>query len=403
MTKRRSDLTFRYNLKLGRHGWLRLTPAYSVKMVRQILDSHPEITHVLDPFSGTGTTGLVCAERGVPCTIIDINPFLVWFARVKTAHYAHAHLHQAREGAVRISQAVMDTRRTNDLWFPPIHNINRWWSESRRVLLSKIHRELNQQFPGDSPARDLLLIAFCHLVISWSNAAFNHQSMSFKDAGKQLGLFDETQQILDHFRETVQWVTSSAEGPLQGHVRVVQADSRGVPLPVNRPYDCVITSPPYPNRMSYIRELRPYMYWLGYLKEAREAGELDWQAIGGTWGVATSRLHNWHPDGHKIQFPGFEEMVAGIATRSVLLANYVHKYFIDISVHIESLYPTLSPGAQVFYVVGNSKFYDTLVSVELIYAHLLEMRGFVDTKVEPVRKRNSKKELFEFVVSARVP
>ncbi|WP_322490103.1 hypothetical protein [Chloroflexus sp.] len=37
----------------------------------------------------------------------------------------------------------------------------------------------------------------------------------------------------------------------------------------------VITSPPYPNRMSYIRELRPYMYWLGYLNNGRDAGELD--------------------------------------------------------------------------------------------------------------------------------
>lgn len=45
--------------------------------------------------------------------------------------------------------------------------------------------------------------------------------------------------------------------------------------------------------MSYIRELRPYMYWLGFLNKAKEAGELDWKAIGGTWGIATSRLSCW--------------------------------------------------------------------------------------------------------------
>ena len=27
--------------------------------------------------------------------------------------------------------------------------------------------------------------------------------------------------------------------------------------------------------MSYIRELRPYMYWLGYLTDARQAGQMD--------------------------------------------------------------------------------------------------------------------------------
>lgn len=62
---REPELTFKHNLKNGRHGWLRLTPAYSVKVVEQLLDQVPDVTHVLDPFSGSGTTGLVCAERGI--------------------------------------------------------------------------------------------------------------------------------------------------------------------------------------------------------------------------------------------------------------------------------------------------------------------------------------------------
>jgi len=145
------------------------------------------------------------------------------------------------------------------------------------------------------------------------------------------------------------------------------------------------------------------MYWLGYLKEAREAGELDWQAIGGTWGIATSRLQTWRPDGDPIQWPGFEKIIEDIAVQSPTLANYVHRYFVDILAHLKSLYCTLSPGAKVFYIVGNSRFYDTLVPVELIYAYLLEACGFVDTEVELIRKRSSKKELFEFIVSARKP
>jgi len=404
MARQRADLTFKYNLKRGRHGWLRLTPAYSVKVVQQILENHPETTYVLDPFSGTGTTGLVCAERGVRCDLIDINPFLVWFAGVKTTSYEPDHLRQAQEGAKSVCRSVVENPQTDNLWFPPIHNITRWWPENRLVLLAKIYRELNGQFPDSSPAKDLLLVAFCHLVISWSNAAFNHQSMSFKESdGRQLSLFDETQQMLQHFAETVQGIAISAEEPIKVQIKIIQADSRCVPQPSDGPYGCVITSPPYPNRMSYIRELRPYMYWLGYLKEAREAGELDWQAIGGTWGIATSRLQTWRPDGDPIQWPGFEKIIEDIAVQSPTLANYVHRYFVDILAHLKSLYCTLSPGAKVFYIVGNSRFYDTLVPVELIYAYLLEACGFVDTEVELIRKRSSKKELFEFIVSARKP
>ena len=56
--KRRSELTFKHNTSLGRHGWLRLTPAYSVRLVQQILDEHDSAKNVVDPFSGTGTTPL---------------------------------------------------------------------------------------------------------------------------------------------------------------------------------------------------------------------------------------------------------------------------------------------------------------------------------------------------------
>ena len=59
--RQRADLTFRHNVHRGRHGWLRLTPAYSVKLVGDILAASRKPRFVLDPFAGTGTTGLVCA------------------------------------------------------------------------------------------------------------------------------------------------------------------------------------------------------------------------------------------------------------------------------------------------------------------------------------------------------
>ena len=56
-----AQYTFKYNTSMGRHGWLRLTPAYSVRLVEEILSEleySPQC--VLEPFSGTGTTELVC-------------------------------------------------------------------------------------------------------------------------------------------------------------------------------------------------------------------------------------------------------------------------------------------------------------------------------------------------------
>jgi len=166
-------------------------------------------------------------------------------------------------------------------------------------------------------------------------------------------------------------------------------------------YATVITSPPYPNRMSYVRELRPYMYWLGFLANGRAAGELDWQAIGGTWGCATSMLNTWKPNGReRIPFTHFERIVCDIGKRHALLGRYVHKYFEDIKSHILGLRAVLAPGARCHYIVGNSKFYETILPVESIYAALFEDAGFGHVRIETIRKRTSKRELYEFVVHA---
>lgn len=396
----RPDLTFKHNIKQGRHGWLRLTPAYSVKVVHEILAAQPSWRYVLDPFSGTGTTGLVCAELGLACDLLDINPFLVWFAKVKTANYSPAQRQAAQRATSEIVRELETVNGAGELWFPPIKNIERWWTESRQALLAQIHQAIEDRFPIETPAKNLLLVAFCRLVIEWSNAAFNHQSMSFKNHRPTLFDAIERDELLAHFALAVKHIGETASGHLPGRVQARREDSRNVPRPSGQLYDAVITSPPYPNRMSYIRELRPYMYWLGYLREAREAGELDWQAIGGTWGIATSRVEKWQPNDWQVKHPGFAEMVDEIGAQSKVLANYIYKYFVDATQHLDSLYHTLAPGGRVFYVVGNSKFFDTLVPVENIYASLLKEAGFAQIQINVLRKRNSKKELREMLVSA---
>jgi hypothetical protein len=159
--------------------------------------------------------------------------------------------------------------------------------------------------------------------------------------------------------------------------------------------------------MSYIRELRPYLYWLGYLSDAKEAGELDWTAIGGTWGTATSRAGKWEPtDDRVISYEPFLSVIEAISTagpNGLLLSRYVHKYFFDMVEHIEHLHTVMEPGATAHYIVGNSKFYSTMLPVPEIYAGMFEAAGFKDVKHRAFRKRSSKKELFEYVVEAKRP
>jgi hypothetical protein len=401
---RASHLTFRGNLRHTRYGWLRLTPAYSVHLVEEILGNGAHRgTTVLDPFCGTGTTALVCAERGLGADTTDINPFLLWLAETKTRHYSAAECESLGHLAADVAVAIRNRSRAK-VWLPALHQIDKWWDRPVLEALGRAMAALRLiEDAAPRPVVDLLRVAFCQTMIEHSQVSFGHQSMSFGRRGPSLpGAADR---VAHTFAEAARVVAEGAASCLAKSPSVLFCDARELrkELEPDR-YDSVITSPPYPNRMSYIRELRPYMYWLGYLADRRAAGELDWQAIGGTWGSATSRLVQWAPDDpRRVPYRGFADIVQRIGDRSPVLGRYVAKYFHDMRIHAESVFAVTRPGGSVHYIVGNSKFYDVLLPVERIFAALFRAAGFRDPAIRTLRKRTSKKELFEFLVTARKP
>lgn len=407
MTLRRLDhLTFKGNLRDTRYGWLRLTPAYSVHLVTELLGNLSPGDVVLDPFCGTGTTALVCAERGIACDTTDINPFLVWLAKAKTRAYNREELGSFKRIADRVRKAI-SAKSHETSWAPPLFQIEKWWDEASTNALSRAFGVIKTAESDHEPdgTVDLLKLVFCRTIIECANVSFGHQSMSFKKNGATGSLFGASAAIEGTWTAAAESIGRAAETPVLHVPHVVLCDARDLRTQLaENSYSCVITSPPYPNRMSYIRELRPYMYWLGYLSDGKAAGELDWQAIGGTWGSATSNVGKWKPESERaIPFNGFSQILSDIAVKSPVLSKYVHKYFYDMISHCKSMFAVLKPGGQAHYIVGNSKFYDVMLPVEGIFAGMFESVGFSGVDVRTIRKRTSKKELFEFVVSAKKP
>ena len=400
IVKQNSDYTFKYNKKLRRHGWLRLTPAYSVKLVEEIIDNIPRNAFILDPFSGTATTGLVAAEQCINAHCFDINPFLIWLGNAKCRDYTENEIKNLKVGIV---EAIEETKTlfARKHWLPDIHNITRWWCIQTLKVLSALRQALVNQFgePQDNNVSSLAWVSFCRLVIETSSAAFNHVSMSFNDKVTTY----EIEQIETLYLEILDKIINSVDKPLTGEASVHFVDSRKPFSVENARYTHIVTSPPYPNRISYIRELRPYMYWTKFLDNAREAGELDWKAIGGTWGVATSRLQDWKSNG--IELPkSVDSVVSQILDtkekNSLLMANYVWKYFHDMHLHFQNIRAHIEKGAVLNYIIGNSSFYGVQVHAEKLIEDSLKSLGFTNIGNMIVRKRNSKKELFEYCIYA---
>ena len=401
--KQRSDYTFKYNIKNGRHGWLRLTPAYSIKLVKEILSSDTlfatecQAHNILDPFCGTATTGVVAAEYGLNCTLYDINPFLVWFCKIKAKNFQDTSLEMLVK---KVESDIKSLQKlAKNYWLPPMKNIERWWSEETLASLSTIHNYITTQWgrPNYNDDYNLLWIAFARLCIETSAADFNHISVSFKDNTT----IHEWKSVTDMFLAILMPMIQSAKTNLTGNVTIHEGDSRL--LQYDGLYDTVITSPPYPNRISYIRELRPYMHWLGFLESGEEAGELDWKAIGGTWGCATSRLNTWmQKNSHLPQMllDTCNAIESSDTKNGKTMAAYVRKFFDDMYIHFGNLRNHLKPNASINYILGNSSFYGHFVDTDLIVEEMLRELNFSNISSTIIRKRNSKNNLYEYLIRA---
>jgi hypothetical protein len=371
-----------------------------VKLVRDIIQTVSAETTVLDPFSGTATTTLTAIEHQNFAMSFDINPFLVWLGNVKCRSYTQEHVQEVRLRALS-AIARTSTLLARENWRPLLAHIERWWSPTTLEVLAALRAALAEQFgePLDDQGNGLAWVAFCRLIIETSAASFNHVSVSFAPEPTHY----EIAQVTNLYLAILDSVLESCTSSLLGEGKVVEVDARAIPE-MDRRFGLVVTSPPYPNRMSYIRELRPYMYWMQVIEEASQSGEMDWKAIGGTWGVATSRLSTWGPSGHVLP-DVLGETVSRIATTDTrnaqLLATYVRKYFYDMHLHLASLPNVLEAGAKLHYIVGNATFYGNVVDTPTILGASMQMLGYQQIAWRVIRKRNSNKALYEYELTAR--
>ncbi|MCD8310425.1 MAG: site-specific DNA-methyltransferase [Prevotellaceae bacterium] len=405
--KQRSDYTFKYNSKIGRHGWLRLTPAYSIKLVQEILQHDSLFGNssfdglIIDPFCGTATTGIVAAEMGMTCYLYDINPFLVWFSKIKSEKFDSDELHSLIINVLSDLKDLSLEQDKRNVWIPPMRNIERWWDEGTLLSLATLHKYIRTVWglPTNHGVYNLLWIAFARLVIESSAADFNHISVSFKDKP----IIYEFTEIKRMYKAILELIICSADKTLKGQAIIVQGDSRIMDCEDNK-YDLVITSPPYPNRISYIRELRPYMYWLGFLQTGEQAGELDWKAIGGTWGAATSKLMTWQNENKNLPQELLDicmDIKHSDNKNGVLLSHYVLKFFDDLQLHLSNLRYKLNDGAEINYILGNSSFYGNYVKTDSIVKTMLNNLGYSDIDSIIIRKRNCNKGLYEYKICAK--
>ena len=403
-------VTFRGKLDLPIHRWYRLTPSFSPALADDIADHFglSESDLVLDPFSGVGTVPLCMKYRGIPACSVEINPYLHFVGTVKTRTYgAVEKIEKCFTDFMRVFRSKLKTVPFEERpgsylaeqarFIPRINYPERWWSKgnlAQLVCLRKLLIERTEQ----TEAHDLLRMGALAILIPVSNAKHNHVSLTYAESPlPTIDLAVVFEQQLQNMLADLRAVSALPKS----EVTIYSGNSKRLSqvLPENaRKVSSVITSPPYPNRFSYARETRPHLFFFDFIGSARDVGQLETDAIGGTWGKATSVLSAGVKPKNELVAKLLKPYIRDIHNRGNLMAHYVTKYFNDLYDHAGEIEKVCEPRCRLAYVIGNSKFYDSPLPSDEILAGIFGHFGFSLDRIDKMRKRQSKSGLHEAVV-----
>jgi DNA methylase len=404
-----SRSTFLGGLATKVHRWFRLTPSFGPELVRKSLadmNTAPNSV-ILDPFAGAGTTLIQAKLEGHQAIGFEVNPLLHFVCN--TSLNWSLEPTSLREQLLRIKDMVRSRQKTAKgfsfeelgLIPPPIHNVHRWWREDvlkDLLLLLDAIRVCGTA----SESKSFFELALAGVLVpDLTNVTLGRLQLHFIDRSSHSIHAWETFEshalrMISDLEEVEEIVPASRPG------RVFHTDATNPQLPPDLPLvNRVVTSPPYPNRYSYVWNTRPHLYMLGLFHSAKQASALDLKTIGGTWGTATSVLAKGTVEpAYQVLSEVVLPVVKQIRKADNLMANYVMKYFNKLADQIAAQDPLLTADAQLAYVVGCSTIKDVYVETDVLLGKVFEGLdlGYGVSRIERFRQRHSGKDLHESTV-----
>lgn len=399
------DITFKPGQLESVHRWYRLTPSYSPSLVRffiaelQITQEH----FVLDPFSGRGTTSIECQKYGIKSLGIEINPLLQQVGN-KSLKWQTKNLDLVQKYLAEITNSIEKYQNYSvaeivnlfNTRIPIIHNVFRWWKHSvLKDLIVCREIMLKQEY---SSIADYLWLALNKASLDCANIHRNHPTITFDDNHqREINVLYEVGKNLKIIRDDLANLNQREISFSELNYVNLGNSTNAWQKQMKHSVDFIITSPPYPNRYSYVHQTRPQLHFMEVLDNIQQATEIDLQAVGGTWGRATSILQ------HKLIDPPEEIKpylcyYEDLKKHNILMCNYATKYFVDMWQHIKNLQDIINPKFCGVYVIGNSRLSGINIFTEVILSKLFRHEGFKVEKIISFRKRGGKKHLYETAI-----
>ncbi|MEC1645122.1 DNA methyltransferase [Bacillus halotolerans] len=364
------------NERQGIHNWHPYYAGYSENFVEDILDyMHVnEDSVVLDPWMGSGTTGLVCQRRGIKTLGVELNPVMVLFSQAKTKSLLEYDMQNIILDVINKAK-IIDTVEIYDN-----EEVLEYISEEHLLSLNKIRYIIDKSFEElEFKARDIEIykcissflyvgIFRCIREIGYFKKSKN-PTWLIKDVkiDDKIDVFELFLQITSTMIQDLKLSYGDINSNQTSLPDIKIGDSRNLQFK-DESVDYVITSPPYLTRIDYAMSTKPELLYLGYKRDTDF--NLIRRATMGAPVITNKQIvfnESWG-----VTIKEFLEKVSNHPTkaaRSYYLPLYL-QYFKDAYDSLSEIKRVLKFGGQASLVVQSSYFKDVEARLGDMYVEI---------------------------------
>ena len=389
-----NDTTFRDHRLDRVHNWYSYVEGFSGNLVRYYLKKFniDTTSHVLDPFSGCGTTVVESVLYRTSVTGIDINPFLGFATKVKSNLDVDTKalrneiknfrlFHEGNELEIDVKKYISDIYLDMDYF-------------SDRVLRKIAIIKKFIESIGTPEIQDIFRLALSSILVGISNMRRGPDLARRKHIQEDSPVYEFLIKKLLLMAEDLDYFV----GRTYGKANIITGDAKDKTLFEVDKYNLVITSPPYLNGTNYLRNTKLELWILDFLKHDT-IKILRERAV--TAGINDTFTHkNVTPVSSEV-----DDLVTKLeqVAYDQRIPIMVSTYFSDINKVLSNVRNSLKEGGRCIWVTGDSIFSDIYIPTDLITMSIARENNLMPEDSFKARSRKSRngKPLRETVITMR--
>lgn len=380
-----SSGTFRDARSEPIHRWFPWIEGFSAELPRSAILAEGA-RDVYDPFLGSGTTALVALQLGLRTGGAEVNPFLRFVTRVKTAVAGQLAQEPREEVRARLRTIVERAEKVR----PDSKQLSSLFKDAdyfEKIALADIVRvkAAIESHAGLPAEKDFALLALARVLVDASNMirrADLRRRRESETNGQAKTILPRFTAALEMMVDDLEFANFDSSG-----ISHVGLDACELPGIGERMFDLCVTSPPYLNGTNYVRNTKIEMWVLDLISTSQDLRRIRDQAV--TAGINNVRLRGQSMDFADPQISSILKALEEVAYDRripVLVADYLR----DMSAVFRATSLRLRPGSALYLDIGDSKFAGVYIPTHELLTSVAQDSGLLLTDSEKIRDRRSK-------------